>query len=141
MAITQCICNSYKLEILQGVHLPSHTYKIALFTDSATLNKNTASYTGLSDEVVGTGYTAGGQELLDFTTALINDTAIMDFTTDPSWASATIRARGALIYNDSLVGKNAVAVLDFGIDYISTNGTFTITLPAPDEMTAIVRIV
>jgi len=141
MAISQCICNSYKLEILQGIHLASHTYKIALFTSDATLDKDTASYTSLTDEVVGAGYTVGGQELLGFTTTLINDTAIMDFTTDPSWPSATIRARGALIYNDSLPGKNAVAVLDFGIDYISTNGTFTITLPAPGETTAIVRIV
>lgn len=141
MPITQSLCNSFKLEMLSGIHEAAHTYKIALFTDAATLNKNTTSYLGLSDEVVGLGYTAGGIALVGFSLALINDTATLDWTTDPVWPTSTITARGALIYNDSLPGKNAIAVISFGMDFVSTNGNFTIVFPPPGETTAFIRII
>ena len=139
--ITHAICLSYKKEILEGIHTLSHTYKIALFTETAELNKFTTSYTGLTDEVVGTGYTAGGQELAGIQTSLSGDTALLDFTTNPSWTSSTISARGALVYNDSLAGKNAVAVIDFGSTYSSINQDFIITLPASGETTSLIRII
>lgn len=138
MAITTALCNSYKQEALQGVHLAADVYKIALFTSAATLSKSTTAY-ATTNEVTGTGYSAGGVTLSGFTTGLDTDTAYIDFTTDPSWASASITARGALIYNSTRSNK-AVAVYDFGADITSTNGTFAITLPAPAAATALIRI-
>jgi hypothetical protein len=126
MAITQAICNSYKQEILSGVHLSSDTYKIALYTSSATLSKSTTAYSA-TNEVSGTGYSAGGTSLSGFTTGLSTDTAYLTWT-DPSWSTATITARGALIYNSTQSNK-AVMVIDFGSDVTSTAGTFTVDLP------------
>jgi hypothetical protein len=137
MAITQALCNSYKQEILKGVHNDTDTYKIALFTSAASLDKTTTAY-ATTNEITGTGYTAGGVTLAGFTVSITSDTAYLDFSTDPSWASASLTARGALIYN-STQGNKAVAVLDFGADFTSTNGTFTVVLPAPGA-TALVRI-
>lgn len=136
MAITTAICNSYKKELLDGVHNAADTYKIALFTNAATLDKTTTAYS-TTNEVVGTGYTAGGATLSGYASGLSGDTAYIDFS-DPSWANATITARGALIYNSSQ-GNKAVAVFDFGGDITSTAGTFSITLPAPGA-TAVVRV-
>jgi hypothetical protein len=141
MAITAALCNSFKLELLPtaaGVHLSGDVYKIALYTSTATLNKSTTAY-ATTNEVTGTGYTAGGATLTGLTTALDTDTAYIDWTTDPTWPAATITARGGLIYNSSKSNK-AVAVLDFGGDITSTNGTFTVTLPAAAAATATVRI-
>jgi hypothetical protein len=138
MAITAAICNSFKQEILQGVHEAADTYKIALYTSSATLSKDTTAYTA-TGEASGTGYTAGGEDLAGFSVSLDGDTAILDFTTNPSWADATITARGALIYNSTQANK-AVAVLDFGSDISSTAGTFTVTLPAPTSAAGLIRI-
>lgn len=137
MPITTAICNSYKQEVLQGIHASGDVYKIALFTSAATLDKTTTTYS-TTNEASGTGYTAGGANLSGFTTALSGDTAYIDWTTDPSWASATITARGAMIYNSSKANR-AVAVYDFGSDVTSTNGTYTVSLPAPGA-TAVVRI-
>lgn len=137
MAITTALCNSYKQEILQGVHLAADTYKIALFTNAATLSKATTAYS-TTNEVSGTGYTAGGATLSGFATSLDGDVACLDFS-DPSWSNATITARGAMIYNSSRSNK-AVAVFDFGGDVSSTNSTFSVTLPAADASNATVRI-
>lgn len=137
MAITAAFCNSYKQEILQGVHASGDVYKVALFTSAATLSKATTAY-AVTNEVSGAGYTAGGATLAGFATSLDVDTAILDFT-DASWAAASITARGALIYNSSKSNK-AVAVLDFGADITSTNGTFTVQFPAPAAATGLVRI-
>jgi hypothetical protein len=141
MAIASALCTSFKQEILQGLHLSSHTYKIALFSSAASLDAATISYTGQTGEVAnGNGYTTGGVALSGFTTSKSGTTAWLDFTSDPSWANATITARGALIYNDTLAGKNAVAVLDFGADKTSTNGTFQVTFPSADASNALIRI-
>lgn len=138
MAITAALCNSYKQEVLQGVHLAADTYKMALFTSSATLSKATTAYAA-SGESSGTGYTAGGVTLSGYAVTIDADTAILDWTTDPSWANASITARGALIYNSTRSNK-AVAVLDFGADIVSTNGTFTVTLPAATAAAGLIRL-
>lgn len=141
MAIVQALCNSYKQEIISGIHLAAHDYYIALFTNAASLSKITTAYTGLGDEVVGVGYTVGGKLLAGFSTSLDGDTAILTFTSPVTWSLATFTARGALIYNNTLAGKNAVAVLDFGMDYTSTHGDFTVTFPVADATHGLIRIV
>lgn len=138
MAITAAVCDSYTQEILSGTHTNAHTYKIALFTSTATLSAATTAYAA-TNEVSGTGYTAGGATLTGFATSLDTGVAILDFTTDPTWPASTITARGALIYNSSAANK-AVAVLDFGADITSTNGTFTVAFPAATAATGLVRI-
>lgn len=137
MAITTTVCDSYTKEIMEGVHTSADTYKMALFTDTATLGAATTTYSA-TNEVVGAGYTAGGATLTGFATSLDSGVAILDFD-DPSWTNATITARGALIYNASK-GNKAVAAYDFGANAASTNGTFTVQLPAPTAATGPIRI-
>lgn len=136
MAITTAICNSYKQEILEGVHASTDTYKIALYTSSATLGASTTAYSA-TNEVTGAGYDAGGKTLTGFVSGLSTGTAYITFD-DPSWASSTITARGCLIYNSSKSNK-AVACFDFGSDVISVSGTFIIDLPAAGA-SALIRI-
>lgn len=138
MPITSALCTSAKADFLNGVHTSADTYKIALYTDAATLDASTTAYSA-TNEVVGTGYTAGGATLSGFTVDSSGTTAWLDFTTDPSWPTATITARGALIYNSSKTNK-AVAVIDFGSDITSTNGTFSVQFPAPAAATALIRL-
>ena len=138
MAITQCMVTSFKADILGGVQdLDTDVIKIALYTASATLDATTTAYT-TSNEVVGAGYTAGGNTLAGATISTSGTTAFVDFS-DTSWTTATITARGALIYNSSKSNK-AIAVLDFGADKTSTAGTFTVQFPANTASDAIVRI-
>lgn len=136
MAITTAICNSYKQEILGGVHASADTYKIALYTSSATLGASTTAYSA-TNEVTGAGYDTGGKTLTGFVSGLSTGTAYITFD-DPSWTSSTITARGCLIYNSSKSNK-AVACFDFGSDVISVSGTFTIDLPAAGA-SALIRI-
>lgn len=137
MAITQTTCTSFKVELLTGTHnFSSDTFKIALYTGAATLNADTTVYT-TSNEVSATGYTAGGNTLTVSTTPTSSSTIAYVSFSNTSWSSA-LTARGALIYNSSKSNK-AVAVLDFGADKTST-GTFTVTFPAADATSAIVRI-
>jgi len=136
MAIITAVCNSYKQEILEGVHASGDTYKIALYTSSATLGATTTAYS-VTNEVSGAGYDAGGINLSGFASGLSNGTAYITFA-DATWSSATISARGCLIYNSSKSNK-AVAVFDFGGDIVSTNGTFTVDLPDAGA-SALIRI-
>jgi hypothetical protein len=143
MAISQAMVTSFKVQILGGdFDFSSGTaqvFKIALFTSSATLGATTTAYS-TSDEVVGTGYTAGGNTLTISTNPTSSGTtALLDFA-DTTWSSATITARGALIYLADGATDPAVAVLDFGSDKTSTAGDFTIVFPAADASNAIVRI-
>ena len=211
LGLTSAWVASCKLEMVQGIHLAADTYKMALFTNAATLNKTTTAYS-TSNEVSGTGYTAGGVTMVGYTAATLTSTSVaiaitrsgavatvtqtahgfingqtvtisgatqgdyniavnitvvdantytypvanapatpatgspvvsytaatLDFTTDPSWTSATITARYAVIYNSTRSNK-AVAVIDFGSDITSTNGTFTVQLPVPAAETAVLR--
>jgi hypothetical protein len=148
MAITQAMATSFKVEILDGIHnfgvgvirasTAADTFKIALYTSSATLSAATTAYT-TSNEVVGTGYTAGGNTLtVSVVPTSSGTTAYLSFS-NTSWSTATITARGALIYN-STQSNAAVAILDFGSDKTSTAGTFTIVFPTADATDAIIRI-
>lgn len=142
MAITQALCTSFKQALLDGEmdfsSDTSQTFKIALFTSSATLDATTTAYS-VTNEVSGTGYIAGGNTLtISANPATSGTTAFLDFA-DTTWATATITARGALIYQSG--GSNpAVAVLDFGSDKTSTAGDFTIQFPTADASNAIIRI-
>ena len=142
MAITSAICNSFKTEILKGVHnftaSSGDTFNLALYTSSATLNKSTTAYT-TSEEVSGSGYTAKGNALTSVTPALSTDTAVCDFA-DTSFTSASFTARGCLIFNDSATGDPAVCAIDFGSDKTVSSGTFTIQFPTADASNAIIRI-
>jgi len=138
MAISQALCSSFKSELLGGTHdLDTDVIKIALFTSSATLGASTTAYS-TTNEVSGTGYTAGGNTLASAAISLDGTTAIVDFA-DTTWSSATITANGALIYNSSKADR-AIAVLAFGGDKTSTNGDFTIQFPTADASNAIIRI-
>jgi hypothetical protein len=116
MAITQAMCTSFKEDLFNKIQdLEADTIKIALYTSSATLGAATTAYSA-TNEVSGTGYTAGGETLTSATVATSGTTAYVDFD-NPEWTTATFTARGALIYNDTTAGDNSVAVLDFGGDF------------------------
>tara|TARA_R100001163_G_scaffold27791_1_gene22454 strand:+ start:240 stop:656 length:417 start_codon:yes stop_codon:yes gene_type:complete len=137
MAITQAMCTSFKSEILQEGHqLATDTIKIALYTSSASLGATTTAYS-TSNEVSGTGYTAGGVTLTSAAVSTTGTTAHFD-ADDPTWTSASFTANGALIYNDTNSDK-AIAVLAFGGDFTVAGGTFKIVFPAAGS-TAIIRI-
>ena len=142
MAITQAMCTSFKSELLTAEHNFAATggdsFKIALYTSSATLGATTTAYSA-TNEVSGTGYTATGNTLTNIDPTTSGTTAFTDFA-DTTWASATITANGALIYNDTHASDAAVAVLAFGGDKTSTNGDFTIQFPTADASNAIIRI-
>ena len=144
MAITQAVCNSFKSEVLQEGHqIKTDTLKIALFTSVASLSAGTATYSTSNEVVSSGGYAPGGGTLTGVTislgaTSAAGGTAIIDFA-DISFTSTTFSARGALIYNSSN-SNTAIAVLDFGSDKVSTNGTFTISFPAAAAATAIITL-
>jgi len=142
MAITQAMCTSFKQELLQAKHDftngTGNTFKLALYTSSATLGASTTAYSA-TNEVSGTGYSAGGSALTNVTPTTSGTTAFTDFD-DLTFSTATITARGALIYNDTQAGDPSVVVLDFGSDKSSSAGDFTITFPTADASNAIIRI-
>ena len=144
MAISSAICTSFKVEILKGVHnftaSSGDTFKIALYTSSASLGASTTAYS-TSNEISntsGSAYTAGGATLTSVTPTTSGTTAICDFA-DVSYTSASFTANGALIYNDTQSDK-AVAVIAFGGDKTVSSGTFTIQFPTADASNAIIRI-
>ena len=150
MSISQAMVTSFKVQILDGIHnfgtgvvrasTAADVFKIALYTSSATLSASTTVYT-TTDEVSssGTNYSAGGQTLtISQVPTSTGTTAWLDFD-DVTWASATLTANGALIYNETQ-GNKAVAVLAFGGDKTSTAGNFTVQFPAATSTTAILRI-
>jgi len=142
MAITQAMCTSFKQALLDGEmdfsSDTAQTFKIALYTSSATLDATTTVYSA-TNEVSGTGYSAGGNTLTISTNPTTSGTTAYLSFSNTTWSSATITARGALIYKSG--GTNpAVAVLDFGGDKTSTAGDFTIQFPTADSSTAIIRV-
>ena len=116
----------------------SNVFKLALYTSSATLGASTTAYTA-TNEVSGTGYTAKGSFLTSIDPSTSGTTALTDFN-DLTFSTATITARGSLIYNEAATGDPSVCVLDFGGDRTSTNGDFTIQFPTADATDAIIRI-
>jgi hypothetical protein len=145
MAITSAICNSFKTEVLQGIHnftaSSGNTFNLALYTSSATLNKSTTAYSSSNEisNTSGSAYSAKGKALTSVTPALSTDTACCDFA-DVSWTSASFTANGCLIFNDSATGDPAVCAIAFGSDKTVTSGTFTIQFPTADADNAIIRI-
>jgi hypothetical protein len=141
MAITSTLTTSFKKELLLGNHNFTNgtgdTYKLALYTSSATLGATTTSFT-TTGQASGTNYTSGGAALTNVTPTSSGTTAFTDFN-DLTFGTATITARGCMIYNSSDLNKS-VATIDFGGDKTSTAGDFTIVFPAAAAATAIIRI-
>jgi len=137
------MCTSFKVELLKGVHNFStgsvQDFKLALYDNSASFTAATTAYTATNEVGNSGSYTAGGGTLTKVTPTAAGTTALTDFA-DLSFTTATITARGALIYNDTATGDPTVAVLDFGSDKTSTAGTFTIVFPSPTATGAIIRI-
>ena len=145
MAITSAVCNSFKTEVLQALHnftaSSGNSFKLALYTSSATLNKSTTAYASTNEisNTSGSAYSAGGKALTSVTPALSTDTACCDFA-DISFTSASFTANGCLIYNDTASGDPAVCAIAFGGDKTVSSGTFTIQFPTADANNAILRI-
>lgn len=156
MAITQAMCTSFKAELMLAVHdfrdASGDTFKLALYTSSASIDANTTAYTA-SGESSGSNYSAGGQALTNAGVSATNTnaatgTGFTDFD-DETFSNVTVTARGALIYNstpsangtaNTALTNAAVCVLDFGADKTSTDGDFTVIFPAADASNAIIRI-
>ena len=137
------MCTSFKQELMVGTHnftaSTGNTFKLALYNNNASFDASTTAYTA-TNEVSNSGtYTAGGGTLTNVTPTTSGTTALTDFA-DITFTSATITARGALIYNDTAAGDPSVIVLDFGSDKSSTSGDFQIVFPTADASNAIIRI-
>lgn len=135
--IIQAMTNSFLLDILQGLHEPNDTYRMALYSQDADLSDETTVYT-TAGEVIGQGYGAGGQVLTGYVVGREDRVAFLSWD-NPVWPYASVTARGALIYNFSK-GNRAIAVLDLGKNFTSTNGSFKVTLPEPTAATALIQI-
>jgi hypothetical protein len=139
MAITQSLATSFKVQLLQGSqNFSSDTFKVALFTSSVVLGPTTTAYS-TANEISGAGYTAGGNTLTVSTPPTSGGTTAFISFANTSWTNASFTARGALLYN-ATNGNACVAVFDFGADKTVVAGTFTITFPAADATSAIIRI-
>jgi hypothetical protein len=137
MSIIQTQTTSFKAELYQAIHdLLTDTLKIALYTGNATLNESTTIYS-TTNEVTGTGYTAGGVTITGVSVNSSEYTAYVSFN-NPSWTSASFTTRAALIYNSSKANRS-IAVLDFGADKTVSGNTFTITLPTNNASDALIR--
>jgi len=145
MAITTAVCNTFKTGLLAKLFNFTQTsgdvFKIALYTSSATINRDTTEYTTGNEVASGGKYTTAGKALTvgSQTYTLKTSTACVDFA-NVTWETSTITARGALIYNDSATGDKSVCALNFGGDKTSTSGTFTIQFPSLTDTEAIIRI-
>ena len=138
MAIVQALANTFKEDLMDTTaNLEANTLKVALYDNTATLSSATTAY-ATANEVTGTNYTAGGEAMTGMAVTLDGSTAIFD-ADNVSWANATVTAQAALIYNGSF-SNAAIAVLDFGGNKTSTNGTFEIQFPNANASTALIRI-
>ena len=145
MAISQAMCTSFKRELLEGVHnfknSGGNTFKLALFTESASLGAATTAYasSGINEVANGNGYSTGGNTLTHVDPTTSGVTAFTDFA-NTTFSNSTITANGAMIYNDSASGDPAVIILAFGSNKSSSSGDFTVQFPTPDASSAIIRI-
>lgn len=154
MALTTCMVNTAKANFLAGIFLAADTYKMALVkaghagtydtlvTAAGTPGSGAPSTSNLgTDEVGASGtYAAGGFTMTGYTAGATTTTSWIDWTTDPSFTTATLSAVGCMLYDDTVAGKPVISLHDFGGTVTSTAGTFTITLPAATAATALVRI-
>lgn len=142
MAITQSLATSFKVDLLSGsmdfTSGTGDTFKMALYTSSATLGPTTTAYS-TTNEITGTGYTAGGNTLTVSQSPTSGGTTAFISFSNTSWTSASFTCRGALIYNSSQSNK-AVAIFDFGSDKTVSTGTFTVSFPTADATNAVIRI-
>jgi hypothetical protein len=142
MAIIQTVCVSFKKELLLGLHdftlTTGSTFKIALYTSTANLTEDTTVYS-TTNEVVGTGYTAGGATLTNVTPTVSGSVGVSSFNT-VTWSSTSITARGALVYNSSAADR-AVVVLDFGENKTTSTADFVISFPIVDAANAVIRVI
>ena len=142
MAISTAFCTSFKQQLMQGQHnfttSSGNTFKIALYTSSATLGATTTAYSVTNEVATAGGYSAGGNTLTNITPTTSGTTAFTDFA-DTTWSASTITANGALIYNSNASNASTV-VLAFGSDKSSSSGDFTIVFPTADASSAIIRI-
>jgi hypothetical protein len=142
MAISTAMCTSFKSQLMSALHdfdnPGGNTFKIALYTSSATLGATTTAYSATNEVATGGGYTAGGNTLTSVSPTTSGTTAYVDFA-DTTWSASTITANGALIYNANS-SNAAVVVLAFGSDKASSNGDFTIIFPTANATDAIIRI-
>jgi len=145
MAISQAMCTSFKKELLEGVHnfknSGGSTFKLALFTESASLGAATTAYasSGINEVANGNGYSTGGNTLTRVDPTTSGVTAFTDFA-NTTFSNSTLTANGAMIYNDSASGDPAVIILAFGSNKSSSSGDFTVQFPTPDASSAIIRI-
>lgn len=140
MAITNSVPTSFKQELFEGRHdfrTTGNTFKLALYTSSATMDSSTTAYSA-TNEVAGAGYVAGGSALVNINPTTSGTTGFTSWS-NLAFVAVTVTARGALIYN-STVGNRAVAVLDFGADKVATAQTLTVIFPTADSTNAIMRI-
>lgn len=149
MPITQAFCTSFKKQLFEAAHdfrlSGGDTFKLALYTSSATLDATTTAYTTTNEvSSSGTNYTAGGGTLTNVSPTTSGTTAFVDFA-DLTFSNVTLTARGALIYNTTPTTglgytNPSCVVLDFGADKTATSGDFTIQFPTADASNAIIRI-
>ena len=145
MSISQAMCTSFKKELLEGVHnfknSGGNTFKLALFTESASLGAATTAYasSGINEVENGNGYSTGGNTLTRVDPTTSGVTAFTDFA-NTTFSNSTLTANGAMIYNDSASGDPAVIILAFGNNKSSSSGDFTVQFPTPDLNYAIIRI-
>lgn len=141
--MTQAVCTSFKSELLSATHnfnaSGGHTFKLALYTSSATLDATTTVYSA-TNEVSSANYTAGGFTLTNVNPSTSGTVVMVTFSVNPSWGPVTFAPSQGLIYNTSASNK-AVAVIDFGGTQTVTAGTFLITLPAVTSTTALLRLI
>ena len=137
------MCTSFKQELMTATHdftnSTGNTFKLALYDNNASFTAATTAYTATNEVSASGTYAAGGGALTNVTPTTSSTTALTDFA-DITFTSATITARGALIYNDSAAGDPSVVVLDFGSDKTSTSGDFQVVFPTADASSAIIRI-
>lgn len=143
MTISQTATTSFKVELAQGLHnfgpTTPNTFKIALYTSSASLGSTTTAYTATGEVANGSGYTTGGETLVVSTTPTSSGTTMLLSFSDVTWAGASFTARGALIYNSTNANRS-VAVLDFATDQTGTGNNFIIRFPSSNVTSAIIRI-
>ena len=143
MTISQTATTSFKVELAQALHnfgpTAPNTFKIALYTSSASLGSTTTAYTATGEVASGSGYTTGGETLVVSTTPTSSGIIMYLSFSDVTWAGASFTARGALIYN-STNSNRSVAVLDFATNQTGTGNNFIIRFPSSNVTSAIIRI-
>lgn len=143
MAITTAMCTSYKQELFEAVHdhaVAGDTFNLALFTSAADLDAASAAYDGLNEVADGGNYAARGEALTNLAPSSSGTVAFTQFASPVEWLVSNITARGCQIFNTSKADRS-VSVHDFGQEYTSVDGTFSVIMPTNDANTSLLRLV